>query len=67
MSTIKALYVQHPDSALPGITTSVSGNVTLGGNVTVSNAGIITTPDGEISAGGGGGAGYQDIFLLMGA
>jgi hypothetical protein len=64
MSTIKALYVQHPDSALPGVSTNIDGSVTLAGNVSVSTAGIVTTPAGELGAGGGS---YVDIFFMMGA
>jgi hypothetical protein len=65
MSTIKALYVQHPDSALPGVSTNIDGSVTLAGNVSVSTAGIVTTPAGALGTGSGGG--YADVFLMMGA
>lgn len=62
MSTIKALYVQHPDSAVVGVSTNIDGSVTLAGNVSVSSTGIVTTPAGALGTGG-----YPDIFLMMGA
>ena len=65
MSTVKALYIQHPDSGVPSVTTNINGSVTLAGNVSISTAGVVTTPAGALGTGSGGG--YADVFLMMGA